>query len=281
MLKLDLEKELATELRGWRVSALAIVCSNPSVSFKSLNLQSYEALGCEPMHSISNHIANVLTEELPNLLRGEAKSRFHETRELSLRNKEAKIARDHRVAIILFARRLTGLVTETQQMGHLLHMQRIMTQALACPQIPQHQLPLFVMRSLEFGAIPTSVSARKSHCKPLHNPASHQLIQLRHMSGDSSNTEDEERIFSAVKGIIKSTSNNKALSTCMWSQIYYRDFKLEKKMEVEQAQQQSSRTTSVSLLQKPPTIRQHQVLSCLLDDPRLWRSLQGYFERIQ
>ena len=98
MLKLDLEKELATELRGLRVSALAIVCSNPSVSFESLNLQSYEALGCEPMHGISNHIANVLTEELPNLLRGETKSRFHETRELSLRNKEAKIARDHRVA---------------------------------------------------------------------------------------------------------------------------------------------------------------------------------------
>ena len=130
MLNLDLEKELATELRGLRVSALAIVCSNPSVSFESLNLQ-YEALGCEPMHNIPNHIANVLTEELPNLLRGEAKSRFHETRKLSLRNKEAKIACDHRVKIIVFARRLTGLVTETQQMGHLLHMQRIMTQSLA------------------------------------------------------------------------------------------------------------------------------------------------------
>ena len=100
------------------------------------------------------------------------------------------------------------------------------------------------MRSLEFGATPTSVSARKSHCKHLHNPASHQLIQLRLMSGDSSNTEDEESIFNAIKGIIKSTSNNKALA--MWSQIYYHDFKLKKKMGVEQAQQQSSRTTSVS-----------------------------------
>ena len=90
-----------------------------------------------------------------------------------------------------------------------------------------------------------------------HYLASHQLIQLRLISGDSSNAEDEESIFNAIKGIIKSTSNNKALATCMWSQIYYRDFKLEKKMEVEQAQQQSSRTTSVSLLQKPPTIRQH------------------------
>ena len=38
MLKLDLEKELVTELRGLRVSALAIVCSNPAVSFESLNL---------------------------------------------------------------------------------------------------------------------------------------------------------------------------------------------------------------------------------------------------
>ena len=72
MLKPDLEKELATELRGvQRVPAL--LYSNPSVSFESLNLQSYEALGCEPMHDISNHIANVL-EELPNHLKGEAKS---------------------------------------------------------------------------------------------------------------------------------------------------------------------------------------------------------------
>ena len=90
MLKLDLEKELARELRGLRVSALAIVCSNPSVSFESLNLQSDEALGCEPMHGISNRIANVLTEELPNLLRGEAKSRFHETGSCPLEIKKPK-----------------------------------------------------------------------------------------------------------------------------------------------------------------------------------------------
>ena len=77
MLKLDLEKELETELRGLRVSTLAIVRSNTYVSFESPNLQSYEALGCEPMHGISNHIANALTEELRNLPRWEANPKFH------------------------------------------------------------------------------------------------------------------------------------------------------------------------------------------------------------
>ena len=43
--------------------------------------------------------------------------------------------------------------------------------------------------------------------------------------------EDEESISNAIKGTIKSTSNNKALA--MWSQIYYHDFKLKKKMGVE------------------------------------------------
>ncbi|KAK3700756.1 hypothetical protein QZH41_010938, partial [Actinostola sp. cb2023] len=64
--KADLEKELSSQLQGiQRVPAL-LYCT-PMSSFEDHSINTYEALACEPMHDISNHICNVL-EELPNHL---------------------------------------------------------------------------------------------------------------------------------------------------------------------------------------------------------------------
>ena len=64
----------------------------------------------------------------------------------------------------------------------------------------------FAICHLEFGSTPSAQSARKLYGKYLHNLVSHEPIQLRLISGQSSN---EERIFNTIKGITNSTSSYK------------------------------------------------------------------------
>ena len=162
MVKADLERELISELQDvQRVPAL-LYC-DPIPSFESLNLGSYEALGCEPMHDISNHIANVV-EELSKHLQGEAKTKFDETWELTLGEKETKRACDHRFAKIMFVKTLKGLVTETLQtlLLTLVEMEQVLY-AKDYKRYPRlilryHSISFlhFVMCSLEFGSSPTA-----------------------------------------------------------------------------------------------------------------------------
>ena len=93
----------------------------------------------------------------------------------------------------MFAKRLRRLLPETLQ-----------TLLDTLVEMELH----FAMCNLEFGTPPTAQSSRKLyHGKYLHNLVSHEPIQLRLISGQSSNAENEERIFNAIKGITNSTSS--------------------------------------------------------------------------
>ena len=169
--KIDLENEIATELCGvQRVPAL-LYC-NPAATLESLCLGSYEALPCEPMHDISNHINNLL-EELSKHLTVEQKRVFDETWELTLGGKETKRASDYRSAIILFAKRLRGLLPETLQtlLDTLVEMEQVLYSKdyKRCPRLilRYHNVSFlhfamhFAMCNLEFGSSPIAQSARK------------------------------------------------------------------------------------------------------------------------
>jgi len=111
--KSDYEKELKSELKGvQRVPALLFL--NPTEKMANLNIASYEALPCEPMHDISNHIGNIL-EEIPSHLTKEQKNKFNEILQLTLGDKEVKRATDHRAALVIFSNQLRGHVSETLQ----------------------------------------------------------------------------------------------------------------------------------------------------------------------
>ncbi|KAK3734073.1 hypothetical protein QZH41_019812 [Actinostola sp. cb2023] len=218
--KADLEKELASQLQGiQRVPAL-LYCT-PMSSFEDHSINTYEALACEPMHDISNHICNVL-EELPNHLRKEVKAIFNETFQITLGKKDTKRACDYRYAIILFVKRLRGVLTDTLQslLDTLVEMQEILytDDDNISPRLilRYHNLSFmhFLMCTLEFGSSPIALTARKLYGKYLHNLVSHQSIQLRIISGTSSNAENEERIFSSIKSITKATSNYRPFPYC-------------------------------------------------------------------
>lgn len=71
--KPEYEQDLISELKGvQRVPALLFL--SPTEQLANLNIDSYEVLPCEPMHDISNHIANIL-EEVPRHLQEDQKKK--------------------------------------------------------------------------------------------------------------------------------------------------------------------------------------------------------------
>ena len=84
--KEDYKKALTTERAGqYRVPVL--LYHAPSTPLEDLGLSKYEILPGEPMHDLSNHIANIL-EELPNHVTKDVASVLQECKELTLGQKE-------------------------------------------------------------------------------------------------------------------------------------------------------------------------------------------------
>ena len=248
--KVDLESELMSQLRGvQRVPAL--LYSSPATPLEDLGLASYEALPCEPMHDLSNHISNLL-EELPKHLTGEQKRKLEETWELTLAGKETKRASDYRSAIILFSRRMRGFLPETRQtlLDTFVEMEEVLYSKdyKRCPRLILRYHSNFAICHLEFGSTPSAQSAIKLYGKYLHNLVSHEPIQLRLISGQSSNAENEERIFNAIKGITtQHPATNQAMSSpmCSW------DSRLKKNSAHFNMHKQHSRNNRVESLTWP------------------------------
>ena len=80
--KKELEDNLTNELQGvQRVPALLF--ENPTEDLKAINIEDYEILVCEPMHDVSKHIENVLTELPRHIANAEHKKLIEETIALS------------------------------------------------------------------------------------------------------------------------------------------------------------------------------------------------------
>jgi len=280
--KSNLKKELASHLQGVQ-GVPALLYSSSTSSFQDHSIDSYEALACEPMHDISNHIGNIL-EELPNHITKEQKVIFNEIYEFTLGGKETKRATDHRYAIIMFAKRFKGVLTETQQLllNTVVEMQDILysDDNNRCPRLilRYHNLSFmhFLMCTLEFGSKPAALTARKLYGKYLHNLVSHQAIQLRIISGTASNAENEERVFNAIKGITNTTSNYRPSHVI--SNIFLR-LQAEEELGCQKdciGKQNNLISKSAASMQFPNTI----IPSYILEDKKYSSWWQAHLERI-
>jgi hypothetical protein len=90
-------------LKVCRVPALLFL--SPTAQLENINLSLNEALACEPMHDIANHISNII-EELPCNLTKEQTITFEEILDLTFGDKEVKRATYHKAALIIFAHQL-------------------------------------------------------------------------------------------------------------------------------------------------------------------------------
>ena len=211
--KEDYQKALTTELAG-QCRVPALLYHAPSTPLEDLGLSKYEILPCEPMHDLSNHITNLL-EELPNHVPDDVASLLQECKDLTLGQKEKKRAFDLRCLIVMISSQLRGkaplkvqqLIDTLVQMAEILYK----PEKGRCPRLilRYHNLSFYhAILCLEvIGTQPTKLTRRKLYGKYYHGLVRHAPIQLRIISGESNNAEDEERFFNSIKSITRETSS--------------------------------------------------------------------------
>ena len=212
--KKELENSLTSELHGiQRVPALLF--ENPQEDLKTLNLEHYEILVCEPMHDVSKHIENVLTELPSHVTNPEHKQLIQDTIDLTIGGKETKRAFDYRCAIITLSNQIQGTVDSKIEalIDTLVDIQEILYKD------DNERSPRLVLRLHNstwyhhilcrevMGFKLKEMTTRKFYGTYFHDLTSHAPLQLRLVSGKTANAEEEERMFNTVKSITSATSN--------------------------------------------------------------------------
>ena len=211
--KKELQDLLDENLHG--VSRVpALLFNSPSSSLESLNLGSYEILPCEPMHDIAHHIDNLLTE-LPSHIQDEkCKQKLEEAVSLTTGKKETKRAVDFRCSLITTSLYVRG--TASQQVQSLLDTMVDMQDILY--KEDKSRSPRLILRYHNsswyhhtlcreiVGFKLKKKTVRKFYGTYLHDLTAHAPLQLRLVSGRTSNAEEEERTFNTVKSITNTTS---------------------------------------------------------------------------
>ena len=197
------QKALTSELAGQcRVPAFF---NPPKTTLEDLGVCKYEILPYEPMHDLSNHITNLL-DELPNHVSKDEASVIQECKDLTVGQKEKKSAFDIHCLIITISSQLRGkaplkvrqLIDTLVQMAEILY--KPDKDVSPCLILRYHNLSFYhAILCLEvIGTQPVTLTRRKLYGKYYHGLIQHAPIQLRIISGESSNAEDEERYFITI-----------------------------------------------------------------------------------
>lgn len=211
--KSAMQKALVSDLRGKKRVPALLYCS-PESSLENLNIEDYEVLPCEPMHDMAGHIGNIL-QELPHHLPPEQAQLLRESTKLATEGKDKKRACDQRCSIIVASSQMRqkASLKVQQLLNTLVEMQGILyaSEDERCPQsVLRYHNQSFLHAILCFevmGYQPSTMTCRKLYGKYFHGLINHAPSQLRIVSGTSVNAEDEERLFSSINGITKSTSS--------------------------------------------------------------------------
>ena len=212
LLKPALESNLKEVLRGiQRVPALCF--PQQECSLQELSLGNYEVLPVEPLHDLKEHINNIF-KELPKHLNDEEKVLFDETMEAVLSTKEKLRGSDYRLCCVVLALNLGKHCRLT--IKRLLHTLAELCEMLYAPA--EKRTPRFILRLLNVTfrhviavckvfKIPPVLTYRKLFGIYYHSITCHAPLTSRIISLSSVDTEEEEREFSTINSISKSTSN--------------------------------------------------------------------------
>lgn len=279
--KAELQALLTKEMRGMqRVPALLF--NNPAAPLTDIGLEQYEILPAEPLHDVGNHIENFFTEFPKHLTEEESKT-MEEAIDLCLGNKDNKRTVDYRIALVKTAGFLhkSGVMSETAlaALDTLIEVQRILYLA------EEKRSPKEILRYHNqswYHAIllkeiikqPKKLTHRKMFGVYFHNISAHAGPMLRIISGQASHTENQERIFNAIKGITKTTSNYHPGQTI--PNIYIR---LQAEKERGREDNVGNQQSQVSHLSQclPPPLNTSIPLSLILKHGREW---QAHLEKI-
>ena len=212
LLKPALEGQLKEELKGiQRVPALSFPAQ--TTSMKELNLGTYEVVPVEPLHDLKEHINNIL-KELPKHLNDTESTLFEEALEAVLSTKEKLRGSEYRLCCVVLALHLGNNCRLT--IRRLLNTLAELRELLYAPV--DKRTPRFILRlhNVAFShviavckviQIPQVLTYKKMFGIYYHSITCHAPLTSRLISLSSVDTEEEEREFSTINSISKSTSN--------------------------------------------------------------------------
>ena len=208
--KKDLDLLLKSELAG-AVRTPALSFGDVSEKMANLDLERCEVSPSEPLHDLKGHIKNVW-DLLPHHLPIEIKPAFETELVCALGACDKYRGCDYRLSVIYVCERLKSkLPAEIKELMYTLMEISRLSYENALKRSPKSILRLYNMTFLHsvwciqiFGPNP---KIGKVYGIYFHSIVAHLAEMSRLIAPSSLYTESEERIFRAIRGITRSTSN--------------------------------------------------------------------------
>ena len=212
--KADTRQSLNEALRGvQRVPSLLL--NSPVENIRTLNLENYTILECEPLHNLKGHLSNVFAI-LPTILGKELAASCKTLLNIDLFQKDTKRGFDCRLTAIHLLSLLKRSPATPNKVLQLIQTIVIISEILYADDTkrsPQTVLKLYNSTFLhhelckELFNNTAAISHRKLfgshlHALVVHAPAQYEIMSLR-----SCNAECEERLFGQAKAIAQGTTN--------------------------------------------------------------------------
>ncbi len=211
-LKPESQTELQEILKGvQRVPALLLV--NPKQELRSLNINRYEVMACEPLHDLKGHLHNLL-DELPNILQPSVATKCEALLGSCLSKDKISGADLRRTVIQVFLYfldcnvqpEILSLLQSIIKVGEILYSSDSRRTPRALLQLYNHCWFHFELCTDLFST-PKSISHAKMfghylHALTAHAPTQYELVCLR-----SVNTENQERLFGQARQIALKCTN--------------------------------------------------------------------------
>ena len=210
----DLSPMLKLTLKGTKRVPI-LLFYNPSADLEHLNLSFYEVAMLEPMHDIAGHIENILTE-LPHHMRPKDKELFDKCFSICIAERQRRRCCDWRKFLLVMTLYLDGidgkvlrLLKTLSEVQRILYLRDDERTALEVLRLHNSCFEHYILMKEIFSGKLIGLTRERLYGKYMHNLLVHAPIQYRVVSGDSINTEDEERQFNEIKNICRGTTNNK------------------------------------------------------------------------
>ena len=213
--KEDLEHLLVKQLCGVKRVPLLLL-HNFDSELKPLCLDHYEIALVEPMHDVASHIDNILTE-LPNHLKKGEKTHFKKAIKAMNEEKEKKRCCDRRRMLLSLTIGLRKILSpqpfellktlcEIQRIFYLDDELRTLEEILRLYNVTFRHF-ILMKNIFDINKLSAKMTRDKLFGKYKHNLLVHGPLQLRMVSGQSINVEDEERMFNTLRSFSHTTNN--------------------------------------------------------------------------
>jgi len=186
---------------------------NERTPLNDLNLQQYEVSPIEPLHDTKGHIKNIW-DALPEILPEQHKQTFKDTLNGCYGNKTKVRGCDYRLSVIIVNNILKDLDTEDiRELISTLEEICELTYSPACARSPKLILRIFnitfkhALLCCQLFQNVKSISKAKLFGIYFHSLTAHLPEVSRIIAPSSLHSENEERLFSDLNGIARTTSS--------------------------------------------------------------------------